>query len=216
MTASLLGDYVAGRADDPAMALLAKTTAAMRTDATYVERADDAAGAVFLDDETPAAMAPEAFDRVLGLIDAAEARDRAAQGRVREDPRRHEIARLPSPLREIALDALDQGRWRFAGLGIRRLPLPIPGADGHAELMRIEPGRGVAAHAHGGDEVTLVLTGSYFDGFAHYAPGDVSLAQGEFRHAPKADPGEVCYVLAVSYGPPLLGGLYGLIERLSR
>ena len=33
---------------------------------------------------------------------------------------------------------------------------------------------------------------------------------------PKADPGEVCYVLAVSYGPPLLGGLYGLIERLSR
>jgi putative transcriptional regulator len=214
MTASL-SEYIATRPGDPALALLAETTAAMRADAEFVVRADDAAAAVFLADEAPHTLAPEAFGRVLTLIDQADALDVAAAHGAKTDPRRAEIARLPSPVRETALAALDGGRWRFAGLGIRRLALPIAGA-GHAELMRIEPGRGVVAHEHGGDEVTLVLTGGYFDGVEHYGPGDVSLAQGDFRHAPKADPGAVCYVFAVSFGPPKLGGLFGLLERLSR
>ena len=214
MSASL-SDYIATRPGDSALALLVQTTAALRADAEFVARADDAAAAVFLADEAPQALAPEAFERALTLIEQADALDLAAARRAQADPRRAEIARLPSPVRELALAALDGGRWRFAGLGIRRLALPITGA-GHAELMRIEPGRGVVAHEHGGDEVTLVLTGGYFDGVEHYGPGDVSLAQGDFRHAPKADPGAVCYVFAVSYGPPRLGGVFGLLERLSR
>jgi anti-sigma factor ChrR (cupin superfamily) len=195
MTPSLLSDYFAGRPGDPALALLADTTAALRADAGFESRADDTASAVFLADEAPLSLGVDAFAQVMARIDEAQDRDHQAALRVDGNPLRAEVARLPSPVREAALDALDHNRWRFAGIGIRRLPLPVESA-GHVELMRIEPGRGVAAHAHGGDELTLVLT--------------------DFRHAPRAEPGEVCYVLAVSYGPPKLGGIYGLLERLSR
>jgi len=217
MTTTSLSAYRATRPNDPAMDLLAQATAALRADAGFVEREDDVAAAVFLADETPDPLAMEAFDRVLAQIDAAETRDRQAIERTEGgDPIRAEIAcRLPSPVREAALEALDHNRWRFAGMGIRRLPLKVQ-SPGHVELMRIEPGRGVARHAHGGDEVTLILTGAYFDGFERYGPGDISLAQGDFTHAPRAEPGEVCYVLAISYGSPKLKGVYGLLERLSR
>jgi putative transcriptional regulator len=83
-----------------------------------------------------------------------------------------------------------------------------------AVLMRIEPGVGVFGHDHAGDEVTLILTGAYNDGHARFGPGDVSLARPGLVHAPRAEPGAVCYVLAASDGPPRLQGLPGLVQRI--
>ena len=208
--------YRAARPGDEGLALMARTAAGLRADAGFVAEAGDAAGALFLADEAVQPLAPEAFEQALARIDQDAARDAAAETAAGADPMRREIAGLPSPVREAALAALARKtRWRFAGLGIRRLPLKLAGGA-HVELMRIEPGRGVVPHAHGGDELTLVLQGGYNDGHAQYGPGDISLAQGEFTHAPKADPDGICYVLAVSYGPPRIGGIFGLIERLSR
>ncbi len=214
MTAASLNAYLAERRDDPAVRLFAQTTAALRADAGYLAREDDAAAALFLAEEEPAALSATAFEDALGRIEAAEARDRQAHVGARgQDPTLAEIARLPSPVREAALASLDSDGWRVGGLGVRRLPLSERGQT-HMELMRIEPGRGAAPHAHGGDELTLVLTGGYGDGHHHYGPGDVSLAQGDFTHAPKADPGAVCYVLAVTYGEPRFLGLIGLLQRV--
>ncbi len=208
--------YRRQRPDDAGLDLMARTAAALRADAGFVAEDTDAAAALFLAEEPGQALAAQAFEQVMARIDAEAARDAAARAGAGDDPVRAEIARLPSPAREAALAALDhRQRWRFAGLGIRRLALNVP-SGGHVELMRIEPGRGVVPHAHTGDEVTLVLEGGYGDGHAQYGPGDISLAQGDFTHAPKADPDGVCYVLAVSYGPPRIGGIFGLIERLSR
>ena len=150
---------------------------------------------------------------MLARIEAEGAKDeRAAERAAHGDPSLAEIAALPSPVREAALAALAHDHWRFGGLGIRRLPLGLGAAD--CELMRIEPGHGAAPHDHDGDELTLILTGAYFDGHAHYGPGDVSLARSGFVHMPKADPGAVCYVLAVTYGPPRFKGLIGILQRL--
>jgi putative transcriptional regulator len=211
---SSLNDYLATRADDPAIRLLAQTTAAMRTDASFLEREDDLAAAGFLDQEAPAKLAGDALDRVLARIEAADALDqRAATRAVAGDPTLAEIAALPSPVREAALKALEHDRWRFGAFGLRRLPLDMGGTD--CELMRIEPGMGAAPHDHEGDELTLVLTGAYFDGHADFGPGDLSLAQSGFVHAPKAKPGEVCYVLAVAYGPARFKGPIGVLQRLT-
>jgi putative transcriptional regulator len=116
-------------------------------------------------------------------------------------------------VREAAFDALKTGGWSFGGFGIRRLPLPVGGA-GHVELMRIEPGFGAADHDHDGDELTLILTGAYHDGHAYYGPGDVSVARAGFSHSPVAEPGDICFVLAVSYGPPKFAGVFGVLQRL--
>jgi len=213
MTEASLNAFLAARADDPAIRLFADATAAMRLDAGYLTREDDLAAAAFLDAETPSDLTGDALDHVLARIEAAGAQDeRAATRAAYGDPTVAEIAALPSPVREAALGALEHDRWRFGSVGLRRLPLDL--GETHCELMRIEPGHGAAPHDHDGDELTLILTGAYFDGHAHYGPGDVSLARHGFVHTPKADPGEVCYVLAVTYGEPRFKGAIGVLQKL--
>jgi putative transcriptional regulator len=119
---------------------------------------------------------------------------------------------LPAPLREAAVEALKHRRWTFGGFGIRRLALAA--GDGTlAELLRVEPGRGAADHDHADDEITLVVTGAYRDSTGLYQPGDISLARPGFSHAPRAEPTDVCYLLAVTYGPPKFSGRFGLLQR---
>jgi len=213
MTALSLTDVFTQRRDDPAIRLLADTIAALRTDAAFEAHAEDVAAAALLSEETPASLDSDALDAVLARIAAAASLDTQAKARAAKVRWADEIATLPSPLREAALDALEHSSWQFLGFGIRRLPLQIKGG-GFAELMRVEPGAGVADHDHAADELTLIVTGGYHDGHAHYGAGDVSLAQPDFVHAPKADPGEVCYLLAVTFGPAKFQGAFGWVQTL--
>lgn len=206
--------YLADRGDDPALALFGRALAAMRADPGYLVLEADPVGGSLLAAEAPAALSATALDQVLARIEAAEAADRRAAPRpAGGGPVPGEIARLPGPVRDAALAALEHDRWRMARPGLVRLPLDF-GAT-HCELMRIEPGVGAAEHDHDGDELTLILTGAYSDGHAHYAAGDVSLARPGFVHTPVADPGEVCYVLAVTYGPARFKGLIGALQALT-
>jgi putative transcriptional regulator len=208
-----LNAWLAERAGDPSIRLFAETTAAMRADADFIARDEDLAGAAFLEDEARAALADDSLEQAFARIDEAQALDAAAEAwRRRAGPLAGEIAALPSPVREAAIEAMRHHRWKLAGLGIQRLNL-AGDAVTRAVLMRIEPGRGIASHDHEGEELTLVLTGAYHDGFSHYGAGDVSLAMPGFAHRPKADLGEVCYVLLAYRGAPKFDGLFGLAQR---
>src|ERR1700761_5462002 len=116
-----LNHYLAELMDDPALRLFAETTAGLRAGAGYLAREGDPAAAAFLDEEPAADIGADALERVLARIEAAEAADQRARGR--GDPRFGEIAALPSPLREAALDALSYDRWRLTRPGLVRLPL---------------------------------------------------------------------------------------------
>jgi putative transcriptional regulator len=213
MNAATLSDLFAQRRADPAIRLIAETTAAMRADPGFVERPmDDAAGAL-LSDETPETLAADALDAVMSRIEAAGAADNHAAGARHQGRWADEIAELPSPLREAALEALKTAKWEFVGFGIRRLPL-LTGDGTFAELMRVEPGHGVADHDHDAEELTLIVTGGYNDSHHHYGPGDLSVAEPGFVHDPKADPDEVCYLLAVTYGSAKFQGMFGLLQKV--
>ena len=213
MTALSLHQMLYARGDDPAIRLLADTIANLRADADFEALPTDLAAGALLSEETPISLDSDALDTVLARIDAASHLDTAAKTRAAKGKWADEIAALPSPLREAALEALDHSDWQFLAFGIRRLPLRIKGG-GFAELMRVEPGAGVADHDHAADELTLIVTGGYHDGHAHYGAGEVSLAQPDFVHAPKADPGEICYLLAVTYGPSKFQGVFGVVQKL--
>jgi putative transcriptional regulator len=200
------------RMADPAIALLAQTTAAIRADPDYFQREDDVASGVFLAGEQPANLADDALARALARIDDDLALDRSAAEQIQgHDARTAELMDLPSPLREAALEALKHRGWSFGGFGIRRLAL-LNGDGTEAELMRVEPGFGAAPHDHGAEELTLIVTGAYDDGHGRYQAGDLSQAGPGFTHAPKAEMGEVCYLLAVTYGPPKFLGAFGLLQ----
>lgn len=203
---------------DAGLTLLASAAAALRDDRPL---AGEALAGAFLEEEAPVALAcgaDQALARIDALIDLDRrvAVTRAAKGAARG---LSELNALPDPVREAAFGAImDGGQFGFAGFGIRRLAIPmetpLPGG-GHIDLLRIEPGAGVASHDHEGEEFTLVLTGAFDDGHATYRPGDINVGLPGFKHEPKALPGEVCFALAVSYGSAKFGGSIGLLQKLT-
>lgn len=203
-------------ASHPGLRLMEATAAVLRADASPLGAAD-ALGGTFLEGEAPLSMAADAADRALARIDRLEAIDSQARAVARKAGRKPgELATLPDPLREAVFEAMARGRkWRFLGLGLRGLKLAV-GGEGETELLRIEPGRGVAPHDHGGEEYTLVVTGAFHDGHQRFGPGDVNIAQPGFVHAPLAEKDEVCFALGVSLGGGArFEGAFGVFQKLS-
>jgi len=205
---------------DPAshagLRLMEATAAVLRGDQSP-PRPSDVLGGAFLDTEAPLAMAGDATEAALARIAALEAIDDRARSAARGAGKGlGEILTLPDPLREAVFEAIGAGRkWRFLGFGIRGLKLAV-GDEGETELLRIEPGHGVAPHDHDGEEYTLVVTGAFHDGHHRFGPGDVNIAQPGLVHAPVAERDGICYALGVSLGGGArFEGAFGLFQRLS-
>src|SRR6185312_7998485 len=106
--------------------------------------------------------------------------------------------------------------WRFAGLGIDEIALPLHSDQHRASLLRIRAGRAMAVHRHEGLEYTLVLAGGFSDAGARYGVGDLCLAAGP-EHMPLADVDQDCICLAVLDAPLVLTGSLGrLLNPLLR
>lgn len=194
---------------------LMEATAAVLRGAEAPARPSDILGGAFLDTESPLTMSSDAADAALARIETLETIDARAAAR-NAGKGIGELLTLPDPLREAVFDSIEAGRkWRFLGFGIRGLKLAIAG-EGETELLRIEPGHGVAPHDHDGEEYTLVVTGAFHDGHHRFGPGDVNIAQPGFVHAPIAEREGVCYALGVSLGGRArFEGAFGLFQRLT-
>jgi quercetin dioxygenase-like cupin family protein len=79
--------------------------------------------------------------------------------------------------------------------------LQKPGVD--AGFVRFAAGTTFPQHAHGGDEVTLVLQGGFVDPVTgrHLRPGDTLLLPAGTSHAFPIDPGEPCLAAVLLMGP---------------
>ena len=90
-------------------------------------------------------------------------------------------------------------RSRLGGISARKIHrLCEPGVD--ARLFRFEPGAAIPEHDHGGEELTLVLSGGFADETGVYHRGDVPVGRAGEPHQPIGLPGEPCICLAVSIG----------------
>lgn len=102
---------------------------------------------------------------------------------------------VPAPLRPLVGDRLDRIEWRRMGFGVWHHPIPHAG-DGVLTLLKIEPGRKMPEHGHGGTELTLMLAGAYDDHMGRFERGDIADLDGDVEHRPVADPvtGCICFV----------------------
>ncbi len=127
----------------------------------------------------------------------------------RPDPSQDEATRLLS----TDLFALP---WRRNVLfGVKTLPTRVP----MAHLLRLNPGETAPRHAHGRRDVTVVLCGTFADGFSTYQRGDLAFAEPGFRHEPRAVGDEPCVcLLATEKGRPFSGllGIFGVSGLPSR
>jgi putative transcriptional regulator len=108
---------------------------------------------------------------------------------------------LPEPLRSYLGRDTDQLHWKPLGRGAYHIPIKTNDGETSVRLLRIPAGKPVPEHSHGGRELTLVLKGSYHDGFDRFARGDLEEADETLEHQPVADIGEDCICLAVTDAP---------------
>jgi|SaaInl7_100m_RNA_FD_contig_21_1380738_length_723_multi_13_in_0_out_0_1 putative transcriptional regulator len=75
--------------------------------------------------------------------------------------------------------------------------------DTHSEvgLYHIFAGGSIPEHKHQGEEITVVLKGTFTDADGIYQPGDFLVRQGDERHSPQAGQHEDCICLAVVDAP---------------
>ena len=172
------------------------------------EREGDVLAGAALEAETPASMHADALAMAFAAIERGGATSRQRAKLVYA-----ELEGLPAALHDAIIAAEGGKGWAYAGPGIRRLDLGLPGAA-KAEIIRLEPGFAVPGHTHKGQELTLCLYGAYTDGHGSYGPGDFSAFDGSVLHRPRADEGGPAYALAVTDAGLRFHGLLGVLQRL--
>jgi len=186
----LLLGYALGSSSEP-VALLIATHLSFCAICRAAVRDIEAAGGAMLSDFEPTAMNARALQSVLSRLDdkvPGAAQPAAVSGDV------------PMVLRAYVGDEFAKARWIAVAPGLAHMPLLTRGST-RARLIRAKPGAAVSTHSHRGEELTLVLTGSYRDETGVYRPGDVQSTTPEIMHRPVAEAGPVCINLAVTDAP---------------
>lgn len=103
---------------------------------------------------------------------------------------------VPAPIAPLVGAHLDDIRWTPIAPGMWQHRVPLSrGAKGDLRLIKIAPGKKIPEHGHGGEELTLLLRGSYRDELGTFRTGDVADLDTDVEHHPIADPVEGCICL---------------------
>lgn len=177
--------FSAGTLPEPYAAVIA-THLAMSEQARGIARNLETLGGALLEKEAEVTLNSAALERLMSALDSHAV-----------EPRPHVIpGELPLPLRSYVPGGLESVRWQWTGPGVGRTTLAW-GKDGRSRLMlmRVAAGCPVPEHAHGGQELTLILRGAYRDRFGLFGIGDIADHDEDVEHQPIAEPGEDCICL---------------------
>lgn len=108
---------------------------------------------------------------------------------------------VPQPLMAAIGAHLDKVPWKRVGPGVwqHQIALNDP-SRGELRLVKVAPGQALPEHGHRGNEMTLILRGSYADVSGTYKLGDVADLDEDVEHQPIADPVEGCICLIAVQG----------------
>lgn len=158
------------------------------------------AGGQLLEEIAPEPAMATSFEQLRQRVldKSTPARSKAARPAV---PARSASPVLPEPLRSYVGGDIETLKWKSLGRGAYHIPIRTDDGTTMVRLLRIPAGKPVPEHGHGGRELTLVLSGSFHDGEALFARGDLEEADASVQHQPVATPGEDCICLAVTDAP---------------
>jgi putative transcriptional regulator len=109
---------------------------------------------------------------------------------------------------------LDDIPWKRLGWGVWHYPIKMPSARaGDLRLLKVQSGQAMPEHGHGGNELTLILDGSYTDEFGTFAAGDIADLDDSVEHRPIADGTTGCICLVSSDSKVKLKGVIGRLVQ---
>ncbi|MDG1662752.1 MAG: ChrR family anti-sigma-E factor [Pseudomonadales bacterium] len=125
----------------------------------------------------------------------------AEQANHASTPQSETTAALPACVKKLVPSTMEQLNWKKLGRHLSVSHLASGDTQREVALHRIQPGRGVANHDHKGEEVTVVLRGSFSDQKGIYLPGDFLVMQAGHSHQPVASGDMECICLSVVDAP---------------
>lgn len=108
---------------------------------------------------------------------------------------------LPSALNKITHNNLELLNWRKLGKYFSYSEFNIGDPLRETSLFNIKAGGNVPKHVHEGDEITVVLKGSFSDQDDHYQVGDFIVRTSGEVHTPVASQDEDCLCLSTLDAP---------------
>ena len=191
----LLLAYAAGSAPE-AWSLLVATHLSICSSCRAMVTKTERFGGILLDNLAPEMLSEDAFDMLVQKIDGQGGVKDAGVKPVVQVP-----SVLPEPLRSYVGGDLHTLKWRRLGKGAFHVPIDTNDRKAKARLLKVPAGRPVPMHGHNGDELTLVLMGSFSTYQGEFFRGDVEAADRDVEHMPVAGPEEDCICLAVTDAP---------------
>ncbi|MEO1989232.1 MAG: ChrR family anti-sigma-E factor [Martelella sp.] len=110
-------------------------------------------------------------------------------------------ALIPEPLRSYVGATFEDVPWRRLGLYAHQALLETEDKGIQVRLLRVDAGKPLPEHSHGGRELTLVLHGSFTSEGEVFGPGDFEEEDEDTLHQPVVGPESECICLAVTDAP---------------
>jgi putative transcriptional regulator len=187
--------YAAGSAPE-AWSLLVATHLSLCADCRKLVDKTEQVGGELLDAQVPEQLNNDAFEVLMRAIDAQAGTEELPKEPISQVP-----SVLPEPLRSYVGGDLHALKWRRLGKGAFHIPIATADGKAQARLLKVPAGKPVPMHGHNGDELTLVVTGSFSTHQGVFRRGDIEAADDGVEHMPVAGPEEDCICLAVTDAP---------------
>lgn len=190
--------YAAGNLSEAKSTLVATHASYHHSLQGKIAAAEDIGGAL-LGTADDAPLSDGFFDRLMDQIEEQDNNnsvDETNASNAAVDPH------IPQPLADYLGGSLDSLKWRFMGPGMKQVKL-WTGDDGEKLwLLKAKGGTEIPEHGHSGNEMTLVLQGSYCVEGHRFGVGDLEIAEDAIEdHRPIIDAGEDCICLVVTEAP---------------
>jgi putative transcriptional regulator len=111
------------------------------------------------------------------------------------------VSLLPRAINKLANGNIEQLRWRHIGSTFRFSPLNVGDRQRETSLFFIKAGGKVPQHRHQGDEITVILEGSFSDHEDKYNVGDFIVRTKGETHQPVASQDQDCLCLSTLDAP---------------
>jgi len=158
----------------------------------------EAIGGASLDSIPMIDMDDNALQAALSLIDS----DTIQETPIAANDHDQSHHALPKPLRQFLPANINDVPWKMMAPGIKSYTLSgVNSREGTVRLLKISPGITIPEHGHEGQELTLILQGSFSDEVGRFKKGDIADLDDNVEHQPIADTAEDCICLIATEGP---------------
>lgn len=171
-------------------------------------REAEALGGEILAEENVTPVSQTCREATLASLDAVGSR-------ISDTPALRKPTDLPAVLVSLLGDKpLSELPWKKKAPGVASIDIPLSsGSKTHLQLLRIGSGRQMPEHGHGGEELTVILQGSYSDHTGRYSAGDVADLDEEMEHQPKVNSEIDCICLVATEAPTRFKSLWARLAQ---